>query len=296
MKKIMSLFIALTLFLLVGCTREDEVKTFRVMFDSDGGSSVKTQVVEDGKSANKPIVPERDGYTFNGWYLDDTEFDFRNAITKNITLKAKWKENNASTKVTTKKTTTKKTTIKSTTKKKVNNTTTKKTTTKVSDYLVLNENNITLIAGSSVKLSASASKTIVYESYNNNIAYTNNGYLVAVNEGSTLIKATSGTVSDYIKVTVISKDRERIDALKSIMKPRTLSGIGDSIMYEYNGCTVVNTGYVSNTGTYADIENGEVVHIRRRYHEDGVLVAYYTITCGNIRENTVVYHKVLGNY
>ena len=54
MKKIMSLFIALTLFLLVGCTREDEVKTFRVMFDSDGGSSVKTQVVEDGKNANKP--------------------------------------------------------------------------------------------------------------------------------------------------------------------------------------------------------------------------------------------------
>ena len=49
--------------------------------------------MEAGKVATKPSNPKRSGYTFKGWFLNGTEYNFSNKITKNITLKAKWEKN-----------------------------------------------------------------------------------------------------------------------------------------------------------------------------------------------------------
>ena len=66
--------------------------TYTVTFNSNGGSAVNsTKVVENGK-VSKPKDPTRANYTFLGWYLGETKFDFNTKITKSITLTAKWEK------------------------------------------------------------------------------------------------------------------------------------------------------------------------------------------------------------
>lgn len=43
--------------------------TYNVFFETDGGSSVKSQIVEEGNQVKKPANPTRNGYTFAGWTL-----------------------------------------------------------------------------------------------------------------------------------------------------------------------------------------------------------------------------------
>ena len=69
------------------------VPTFTVTFDSDGGSAVTAQTIEKGETATKPADPTKAGYTFVGWYNGNTEFDFDEVITGDITLYAKWTAN-----------------------------------------------------------------------------------------------------------------------------------------------------------------------------------------------------------
>jgi uncharacterized repeat protein (TIGR02543 family) len=61
-----------------------------VKFDSGGGSAVPTQYVNSGNAAKEPAVPDRAGYTFDGWYLDGEAFDFTTKVTKSLTLTARW--------------------------------------------------------------------------------------------------------------------------------------------------------------------------------------------------------------
>ena len=63
---------------------------FTVSFNSDEGSSVQPQTVEENGTATKPDDPTKTGYTFSGWYEGDNEFVFTTPITKATTLKAKW--------------------------------------------------------------------------------------------------------------------------------------------------------------------------------------------------------------
>ena len=68
-------------------------EVYTVTFDSYGGTPVPpAQEVEYGLTATEPAAPEKTGYTFDGWYLDEAEepFDFATTITSDITLKAKW--------------------------------------------------------------------------------------------------------------------------------------------------------------------------------------------------------------
>ncbi len=74
-----------------------EVERFVVNFNSNGGSSVNSQIVYDGDVAYKPIEPTKKCYDFVGWYSNNTltkKYNFNNEVTKDITLYAKWKENN----------------------------------------------------------------------------------------------------------------------------------------------------------------------------------------------------------
>lgn len=67
-----------------------------VTFNPDNGEPAFTQNVEYEGKATEP-APEKTGYTFDGWYLDEAEepFDFDTIITSDITLTAKWEAKKA---------------------------------------------------------------------------------------------------------------------------------------------------------------------------------------------------------
>jgi len=65
-------------------------KEYRVSFDGVDGSVVEIQKVGKNRFIKKPKDPVKEGYTFEGWYLDGELFDFNTPITKNIELIAKW--------------------------------------------------------------------------------------------------------------------------------------------------------------------------------------------------------------
>ncbi|MBQ9720590.1 MAG: InlB B-repeat-containing protein, partial [Oscillospiraceae bacterium] len=69
--------------------------THTVTFEPNGGSAVPSQTVNDGEKATKLADPTRSGFVFDGWYADATfaaAFDFDAAITADVTVYAKWKE------------------------------------------------------------------------------------------------------------------------------------------------------------------------------------------------------------
>ena len=62
--------------------------TYTVTFSVDGAETKQT--VAEGEKVSKPTDPTKTGYTFDGWYKDDTKFDFETTVTANLTLTAKW--------------------------------------------------------------------------------------------------------------------------------------------------------------------------------------------------------------
>ena len=69
-----------------------------VTIDPDNGSSATEQTVASGSVITEPEEPAKDGFTFDGWYNGDTEFDFDNdTVTSDITLTAKWKNSHTHT-------------------------------------------------------------------------------------------------------------------------------------------------------------------------------------------------------
>lgn len=74
-----------------------EKSKYTVQFVSDHGSFAD-QTIEYGKliETDKLTIPEVEGYTFGGWYTDDTydtEFDFTQPIKSNTKVYAKWTAN-----------------------------------------------------------------------------------------------------------------------------------------------------------------------------------------------------------
>lgn len=71
-----------------------DVSTFTVTFNSNGGSAVQSQEVEDGGKVTKPADPTKTGGTFGGWYKESSltnQWNFStDTVTKNTTLWAKW--------------------------------------------------------------------------------------------------------------------------------------------------------------------------------------------------------------
>ena len=69
------------------------VEKWAVTFETNGGSVIGQQIVENGKTATEPSAPTKDGYTFVGWYSNSSltkSFDFSTPINANITLYARW--------------------------------------------------------------------------------------------------------------------------------------------------------------------------------------------------------------
>ena len=68
----------------------DTARQFTVSFDTNGGTAVSSQTVESGKTASRPADPKKNGYAFEKWTLDGTEYNFGAPVTGNITLAAVW--------------------------------------------------------------------------------------------------------------------------------------------------------------------------------------------------------------
>ncbi|MDD5865446.1 MAG: InlB B-repeat-containing protein [bacterium] len=68
------------------------VKKYTITFDSNGGSAVSSQTVAEGSKATQPSNPTRNGYTFAGWTLNGSTYNFSSPVTNNITLVANWNE------------------------------------------------------------------------------------------------------------------------------------------------------------------------------------------------------------
>ena len=70
------------------------INSYKVTFDTNGGSEVSGQTVEWNKVAAKPETePVKEGFTFGGWYADkdcNTEYDFVTVVKADVTIYAKW--------------------------------------------------------------------------------------------------------------------------------------------------------------------------------------------------------------
>ena len=67
---------------------------FTIIFETNGGSHIESQSIKEGSIINNVELPIKEGYEFDGWYLDE-EFETKLVIDEylvnsNITLYAKW--------------------------------------------------------------------------------------------------------------------------------------------------------------------------------------------------------------
>ncbi|KAK3582600.1 hypothetical protein CHS0354_024154 [Potamilus streckersoni] len=75
-----------------GCDDFNLTGTVTVTFNTDGGTSIPQQTITVGEKIKMPSNPTKEGYTFEGWYIDkEHKIAFANGnVTGNITLYAKW--------------------------------------------------------------------------------------------------------------------------------------------------------------------------------------------------------------
>ena len=68
-----------------------------LVFDSNGGTTVSSQTLNYWTNTTEPTKPKKEGYTFSGWYTDNTTFKtkfvFGQPIKTGGTVYAKWTEN-----------------------------------------------------------------------------------------------------------------------------------------------------------------------------------------------------------
>ena len=68
------------------------LKAYTITFEN---TNIPNQIVGEQKKINKPDTPIKEGYTFEGWYLNEActnEYDFSTKVTNNLKIYAKWKE------------------------------------------------------------------------------------------------------------------------------------------------------------------------------------------------------------
>ncbi|NCC55006.1 MAG: hypothetical protein EOM11_05915 [Erysipelotrichia bacterium] len=61
----------------------------KIVTFKDGDTTTTKEVVQ-GEKVSEPATPTKQGYTFDGWYLNNQKFDFNTVISEDITLVAKW--------------------------------------------------------------------------------------------------------------------------------------------------------------------------------------------------------------
>jgi uncharacterized repeat protein (TIGR02543 family) len=97
-KKKLLVIVITTIFLVSGVIvafalgQSELITKVHVVKFSDGDSIINEVKVNDGELVSKPDDPEKEGYTFIEWDLDDELYDFNTKVTSSFTLEAKWQE------------------------------------------------------------------------------------------------------------------------------------------------------------------------------------------------------------
>jgi uncharacterized repeat protein (TIGR02543 family) len=77
------------------------VPTYTVTFNTNGGSTIASQIIAQGAKATQPAAPTKEGYTFGGWYKEAACTNVWNfntdIVTANETLYAKWTQGSSPT-------------------------------------------------------------------------------------------------------------------------------------------------------------------------------------------------------
>ncbi|WP_259757848.1 InlB B-repeat-containing protein [Lactococcus lactis] len=69
------------------------IAQYSVSYESNGGTKILPETVNEGEIIKKPISPVREGYEFSGWYTNQectSIYDFSQPLTDNLVLYAKW--------------------------------------------------------------------------------------------------------------------------------------------------------------------------------------------------------------
>ncbi len=77
----------ITLGLLIIIQQYNLHKTYQVTFEN--GNKITIVKVKNNEKVEQ-IKITREGYKFDGWYLDNKKYNFNKKVTSNLTLKAKW--------------------------------------------------------------------------------------------------------------------------------------------------------------------------------------------------------------
>lgn len=69
---------------------------YQVTFDTQGGTAVESQKRMYGELVEEPDTPTREGYVFDGWYLDpNTTIPWNleeDSVSESMTLYARWRQ------------------------------------------------------------------------------------------------------------------------------------------------------------------------------------------------------------
>ena len=73
--------------------KEIDTITYTVIFNTNSDTIIDPIIVSENQTIKEPLKPSKEGYIFEGWYLNEEKWDFENnKVTANITLTAKWTE------------------------------------------------------------------------------------------------------------------------------------------------------------------------------------------------------------
>ena len=94
--KIFTIVLALIIFVILMTACGTGVDAVTISFESNGGSEVEPITVDAQSEVNLPMNPTKEGYNFDGWYLDNNTFEepaieiLNSPITSDLVLYAKW--------------------------------------------------------------------------------------------------------------------------------------------------------------------------------------------------------------
>ena len=74
----------------VALTAHWNVNSYKITFNSDGGTAVEDATYNYGAQTSAPTAPTKTGYTFDGWTLDGEAYTFGTMPANDVNLKAEW--------------------------------------------------------------------------------------------------------------------------------------------------------------------------------------------------------------